>query len=221
MAKYLKAVLAVVCVLGVGLNCVCAEEPVKMRKDMEAEMALDTVENVIDEKAGQEAAEYMVGVDDVVELVVLQPEKLAVTATVSPDGNITFPYIGTVQVKGSTLTGIQSDVQARLADGYMKYPVVVVTLKESRSKKFFVYGEVMKPGTYYLDENTTVLKAISMAGGFTKYGSSSRVKVLRPRKDAPGYEAVKVDIKAVMDGASSDDVALKSNDIVVVSEGMF
>ena len=31
-----------------------------------------------------------------------------------------------------------------------------------------VYGEVMKPGSYPLEDNVTVLKAISIAGGFTK-----------------------------------------------------
>lgn len=220
MVKYSRITLAVVCVLSLCSVFVYAEEPVKLQKDTKAEMALDMAEGVVGAKA-QDKADYMVGIDDVIEIVILQPEKLAVTATVSPDGNITFPYIGSVQVKGQTLGGIQNEIQARLADGYMKYPVVVVTLKESRSKKFFVYGEVIKPGTYFLEENTTVLKAITMAGGFTKYGSSSRVKVLRPKKNAPGYEAIKVNMNAVMNGASTDDVVLEPNDIIVVSEGIF
>jgi hypothetical protein len=60
-----------------------------------------------------------------------------------------------------------------------------------------------------------------MAGGFSKFGSSSGVKVLRPRKDGPGYDARKVNIKAVMDGSTSDDMMLVQGDIVVVSEGAF
>jgi len=164
---------------------------------------------------------YKVGIEDVLDISILQPEKLSTMVTVSPDGSISFPYIGNVNVKGLTLTEIQNQIQARLADGYMKYPVVSVSLRESRSKKFFVYGEVMKPGTYYLEDKTSVLKAISMAGGFTKYGSSSRVKVLRPRKDEAGYESIKVNIKAVMDGVFEADVLLQPEDMVVVSEGIF
>jgi len=97
---------------------------------------------------------------------VLQPEKLFSSVVVSPDGSISFPYIGSVMVKGQTLSDVQRTIESKLADGYMKYPIVSVALKESRSRKFFVYGEVMKPGTYYINENVTVLRGITMAGGF-------------------------------------------------------
>ncbi len=120
-----------------------------------------------------------------------------------------------------TLTGLQEQIQKRLSEGYMKYPVVSVFLRENRSKKFFVYGEVAKPGTYLIDENTSVLKAISMAGGFTKYGSSSRIKVLRPKQGDSGYETIKVNIGAAMNGNPQADVILHSGDMVVVSEGVF
>jgi len=164
---------------------------------------------------------YIIGIDDVLDISVLQPEKLMATVTVAPDGFITFPYIGSVQAKGVTLSKIQNEIQGRLGNGYMRYPVVAVSLRESRSRKFFLYGEVMKPGTYGLEENTTVLRAISMAGGFSKFGSSSHVKILRPLKDKPGYEAIKVNIKAVMDGRAREDTLLQPGDIVVVSEGVF
>lgn len=166
-------------------------------------------------------SEYTVGIDDVLEISILQPEKLLTTVTVAPDGSIAFPYIGNVQVKGMTLGQIQDEIQTRLADGYMKYPVVSVSLTASRSRKFFVYGEVINPGTYPIKEKATVLKAISMAGGFTRFGSSSRVKVLRLKKDAPGYETIKVNIKGVMNGSSEADIILQPEDIVVVSEGIF
>lgn len=164
---------------------------------------------------------YTIGVDDILEISVLQPDELLRVVNVAPDGTITFPYIGTVKVKGLTVAQIKEEVQAALADGYMKYPVVVVSLQESRSQNFFVYGEVMKPGTYRMAENTTVLRAISMAGGFSKFGSASRVKVLRPKEAQAGYETLKIDIKKVMDGNSDDDVLLKAGDMVVVSEGAF
>ena len=165
-------------------------------------------------------SEYTIGVDDLLEINILQPDKLSATVTVAPDGSITFPYIGTVYVKGMTLAQIEQQIQSKLADGYMKYPVVSVALKESRSRKFFVYGEVIKPGAYPLEENTTVLRAISIAGGFTKFGSSSRVKVLRQRKDPPGYETIKVDIKTVMEGNSDQDLVIQPGDVVVISEGI-
>jgi polysaccharide export outer membrane protein len=164
--------------------------------------------------------DYKVGNEDILDIAVLQPEQLALTVTVSPDGSITFPYIGKVDVKGKTPSEVQEEIQSRLADGYLKYPVVSVAVKESRSKKFYVYGEVLKPGTYFLEDNMTVLKAISTAGGFTKYGSSSRVKVLRPKANAAGYETMKANMKLIMNGLAKD-IVLEPGDIVQVEEGVF
>jgi len=164
--------------------------------------------------------DYTIGNEDILDIAVLQPEQLALTVTVSPDGSITFPYIGKVDVKGKTPSEVQEEIQSRLADGYLKYPVVSVAVKESRSKKFFVYGEVIRPGTYFLEDNMTVLKAISTAGGFTKYGSSSRVKVLRPKANAAGYETIKANMKLIMNGLSKD-IVLEPGDIVQVEEGVF
>ena len=165
--------------------------------------------------------EYAIGVDDVLEINIIQPDPRVTTLTVAPDGCITFPYIGNVMVKDKTLTQVQEEVQSRLANGYLNYPVVTAALKESRSRRFFVYGEVNKPGPYPLEENLTVLRGISMAGGFTKFGSASRVKVLRPKPKSFSYETLKVDLKRVMNGNDNEDVAIKPGDMIVVSEGIF
>ena len=167
------------------------------------------------------STDYQVGPNDILDINVLQPEQLTNTETVSPDGNITFPYIGTVPVKGQTLAQIQDDIQKRLSDGYMKYPVVSVSLKESHSRRFFVYGEVVRPGAYDIEENMTVLRGISLAGGFSQFGSASRVKVLRLKKGTGGYDVIKVNVKDVMDGVADADPAIDQGDIIVVSEGIF
>ncbi len=167
----------------------------------------------------EEPTEYTVGIDDILTVAVLQPEQILNDVVVSPDGSIAFPYIGNFNIKGMTINEIQKEIQSKLADGYLKYPSVVVSLKESRSRKFYVYGEVIKPGPYQMEEKATVLRAISMAGGFTRFGSASRVKILRP-KSTGGYELIQVNIKSVMDGNSLEDITLKSGDIIVVSEGI-
>jgi len=172
-------------------------------------------------KNDERSAEYTVGVEDILEISVLQPDEILRVVNVGPDGTISFPYIGSVMVKDLTVPQIQEKIQTALADGYLKYPVVLVALQESRSRNFFVYGEVTKPGSYPLVANSTVLRAISMAGGFTKFGSSSRVKVLRPKENEPGYNTIKIDIKNVMSGDTGQDILLMPGDMVVVSEGVF
>ncbi len=165
--------------------------------------------------------DYKIGIGDIVEVRILKPETTTDRATVTPGGQISVAYIGTVYVKGKSITEVQKEIQWRLASGYLRYPVVVVALIESRSMNFTVSGEVIRPGTYPLQEKTTVLKAISMAGGFTRFGSKSRVKLLRPYPDKPGYESIKINLHKAMDGDAKEDIILKPGDIVVVSEGFF
>ncbi len=170
--------------------------------------------------AGEET-EYTVGVGDILEVRILKPDTSTERVTVSPDGDISMAYIGSLKVKGLTISKIQQLIQTRLANGFLKYPVVAVSLIESHSRNFTISGEINRPGTYPLGDNTTVLKAISIGGGFTRFGSSSKVKVLRPRKDRPGYMKIDVDVNKVMDGNAEADIVLEPGDIVVVSEGFF
>lgn len=167
------------------------------------------------------SAGYTVGPADVLGIDIIEPDKISTRATVSPDGSITAPYIGQVNVIGLTANQIREIIEKRLADGYLKFPSVMVSLLESHSRRFFVYGAVIRPGEYDLPEKMTVLRAISMAGGFTRFGSSSRVKVLRERKSSTGYESIKINIKAVMDGDSKADLPIENGDIIVTSEGIF
>lgn len=167
------------------------------------------------------AKSYTVGIGDILEVSILKPEQLKNTVTVSPAGEISVAYLGTINVIGKTVGQVQKIIQWRLARGYLKYPVVVVSLLKSHSRKFTISGEVIRPGTYALEVNTTVLKAISIAGGFTRFGSKSKIKILRPRKDRPGYNSIIVDLQKVMDGKGEADIEIVAGDIIIVSEGLF
>jgi protein involved in polysaccharide export with SLBB domain len=171
--------------------------------------------------AGLARADYAVGVGDVLEINVLRPEPMIVNVTVAPDGNITFPYIGNVSVRGMGLGAMQEEIQSRLADGYLKYPVLTVYLKEVKSQKYTVAGQVNKPGSYPLEDGMTVMTAISVAEGFAKYGNSSRVKLLRKKENSNGYDTIHVNVKNAQNGGGADDPELKSGDMIVVSEGLF
>lgn len=167
------------------------------------------------------AEEYKVGIGDILEVRILKPDQSTDRVTVSPSGDISVAYLGSVKVKNKTISQIQRNIQIRLANGYLKYPVVTVSLIESRSRNFTITGEVNEPGTYPLSDNTTVLKAISVAGGFTRFGSKSKVRILRPRGDRPGYTKIEVDVEKVMDGDARADIIIEPGDIIVISESFF
>jgi polysaccharide export outer membrane protein len=173
--------------------------------------------------APQEAAtpgkEYEVGVDDVLDINIIKPEPIASAAVVAPDGTITLPYIGNVQAKGQTLSKIQDEVQKRLA-GYMEYPVVSVSLRQTRSQKFIIYGQVVQPGAYPVEEGMTLLHAITKAGGFIVPGSTGKIRILRPKPAGSKAEVIKSDITAILSGAKQN-IAVLPGDTIVVSVDKF
>ncbi|GAB4533969.1 MAG: hypothetical protein Fur0020_00120 [Thermodesulfovibrionia bacterium] len=89
-----------------------------------------------------------------------------------------------------------------------------------KNKTFLIYGEVQKIGEFPLTDGMTVFKAITIAGGFNKWGSPSNIKILRPREDNKEFDIIKVNVKRVIDGDASADIPLKPGDIVVVSSGI-
>jgi len=74
---------------------------------------------------------------------------------------------------------------------------------------YFIYGEVKSPGSYKLRRDTTILKAVIMAGGFTEKASKRRIKIRRKE----GEETIKVRVKL-------DDPVLPQ-DTIIVPESFF
>ncbi len=85
-----------------------------------------------------------------------------------------------------------------------------------RSESFFIEGEVEKPGQYILEDDLTVEKAITMAGGITEGGQHGKVKVRRKRENTAGYDDIQIDLKGVIEGSVKEDVPLQPDDIVIV-----
>ncbi|MFZ5940812.1 MAG: polysaccharide biosynthesis/export family protein [Bacteroidota bacterium] len=129
---------------------------------------------------------------------------------VNDSGYVTVPIIGDIQVTGMTLDEARKEIQKKAAV-YLKDATVIVKLL---SFKFSVIGEVNRPGTYRnLNNQLTVLEAISMAGDITDYGDRSRVLVLRPADN--GTRTYRIDLKS-KDLLSSEAFFLLPNDLVIV-----
>jgi polysaccharide export outer membrane protein len=79
-----------------------------------------------------------------------------------------------------------------------------------RAPKFYIYGEVQRPGAYRLDRNMTVVQALSSGGGLTPRGTERGLRI--KRRDADG--------KLQVLNAKHDDV-LQADDVVYVQESLF
>lgn len=163
--------------------------------------------------------DYKVGAGDVLEVTVEGQEELNRAVTVAPDGTIAFPLVGSLDVKGKTVAEINALIEGALKDGYIMYPQVNTSLKDAKNKVFYVYGEVKSPGSYQFGEDMTILKAICLAGGLTKYGSESNIRILRNSNDEKEYKTIKVNLKNITGGGEKDkDVTIETGDTIIVSD---
>ena len=165
-----------------------------------------------------EAEAYLIGPDDILEVSVYALEKPDETAilsrTVGQDGRIALPWVGGVSVAGLPAAGAVERIEAAYADRYLKDPQVAVTVTERLSKQVVVTGAVKTPGVFPLTENrTTVIQAISMAGGLTKEAGDN---VLLMRAGGKG-ELVSIDVTGLMDeGDTRLNLQVGEGDIVSV-----
>ena len=131
--------------------------------------------------------DYLVGPDDVLEISIFEWELSAVTKTlefrVSETGIIPLPSLGAVSVGGKSIAGIQAEIEKQLAaKGVLQNPRVGVSVKEYRSRRIAVIGEVGSPGVYAIHENvTTLLDMLTLAGG-TSSGAGQLAYILRKQK---------------------------------------
>ncbi|HVV83440.1 MAG TPA: polysaccharide biosynthesis/export family protein [Kofleriaceae bacterium] len=129
------------------------------------------------------------GADDQLEITVYlgggseKVEDISKIYPVSADGGLSFPMIGTVQAAGRTATDVEKEIRDRLADGYIVNPNVTVQVKEYRSKKISIFGEVRKPGTLSWRPSMTINEAISDAAGFTAMARPNASVVTRRGDD--------------------------------------
>ena len=80
----------------------------------------------------------------------------------------------------------------------------------ARAGLFYITGEVRKPDAYKHEEGLTVIKAVTMAGGFTDKASSGRIKIIRKSGDK----------EKVIEKAAMDEKVLP-DDIILVPESFF
>ena len=109
--------------------------------------------------------DYRIGPEDLLEISVLEAPDLNRTVRVSDDGTISLALLGSIQTAGLTTRELQSDLQERLRNTYMKDPQVSVFVQEMRSHPVSVFGAVEKPGVYQIRSAKTLIEVLSMAQG--------------------------------------------------------
>jgi polysaccharide export outer membrane protein len=123
--------------------------------------------------------DYKIGPEDLLEISVFEEEKLNKTLRVSSQGNISFPLLGVLRVKGLTTNELEKEIRDLLAEKYLQNPNVSVFIKEYRSQRISMIGMVEKPGVFEITGQKTVLDMLALAGGL-KEDAGQLLFLIRP-----------------------------------------
>jgi polysaccharide biosynthesis/export protein len=159
--------------------------------------------------------EYVIGVSDVISISVYHMADLSGGGTVRPDGVVTMPLIGELQVAGKTPTQVRDEMKKRLATYVKDDAVINVSVTGFNSYRFIVSGNVNHAGSFSQKYYVTVSEAIAMAGGPNKF-AGDQIVILRA--DAKGkIREIPVSFKAITSGQhQQQDIAIVSGDTVLV-----
>jgi polysaccharide biosynthesis/export protein len=165
-------------------------------------------------KSFQSDTAFIIGPADVLEIVVMKEPDLSKTIPVRPDGKILLPLVNEVQAAGKTPVQLQSDLEKAFSKFYEQVTVSVL-VREINSYKFSITGKVKNPGTYKMSADTTLLEAISMAGGFVEFASTNSIKVFR--KGSENSKSIRIKYSKIISGKDpSQNIIIKPGDTIIV-----
>ena len=164
---------------------------------------------------------YRLGPGDQLQIEVWGASEANITQKVTPDGFISIPNVGPINVNGLTVQAATNRIKAKLSQIYSGMGTtnvnlstdVKVSLGQIRTIQVNIMGEVARPGTYALSSFSTVFHALYKAGGMSQMGSLRNIKVVRG-----GRTVATVDVyDYIINGRSHSDIRLQEGDVILAS----
>lgn len=136
--------------------------------------------------------------------------------------------IGEIRAEGISTVALEKAIAAKLGEGYIVNPQVTATVKEYKSQRVFVMGEVNQPGTYSVTRENNLLFVLSQAGGPTKEAGEELV-VIRPGRRVDRAltleeaakakeQIIQANLRDVLAGDQKNNIAIRDADTVIVSK---
>jgi polysaccharide export outer membrane protein len=167
--------------------------------------------------------EYRVAPGDVLQVFVWREPDLSREVRVRTDGYLTVPLLGDVFAVAKTPSELSGELAKQLGR-FITAPTVTITVVSSSSQRFFVVGEVGRPGEYPLISRTTVLQALALAGGFREFAKTDEIKIIRQevlvgvdKRPFTREIVLPVSYKSIARGEDlQQNYVLKPSDVIVV-----
>jgi polysaccharide export outer membrane protein len=128
-------------------------------------------------EAAGETTDYRLGIGDRVRVIVYNEQSLSGEFAVSAAGSLSFPLIGDIAATSKTASQVASEIQAKLANGYLRDPKV--SMEVITYRPYFILGEVKTPGQYPYANGLTITNAIATAAGYTPRADKKVVFIRR------------------------------------------
>lgn len=207
----LKNVLVVLSMTGVTLVAQQQERGAPPPAPVKTEAPKATPGQTTDTaSAGVDPRVYVVGPEDVLFIRVWREMDFTASYIVRPDGKITIPLVGDVQAAGLTPERLGEQLKQALSD-FINAPDVTVTVTQVNSKKFYITGQVFRPGEFPLVVPTRVFDALSNAGGFRDFANKKKIVIIR------GAERIRFNYTDMLRGKNPEqNVFLENGDTIVV-----
>ena len=158
---------------------------------------------------------YRIGAGDVLQIAVWkEPDASVQSVVVRADGKISVPLVKEVEVLGMTVAEAETMLSEKLSQ-FIHGADVTVVPKEIHSLKVYLLGGVRKQGPLILAAPTTVLQAITEAGGLTDEAKPKKIYILR--KENGQQVRYPFNYNAVIKGERMEqNIILHPEDIIVI-----
>ncbi len=155
--------------------------------------------------------DYVLGPGDNLIIDIYGASQKSLSLMVSPEGTITVPGYGPIQLSGLTVSAAQGRLRQTLGARYSSSELRL-TLGQTRTIQVNVMGEVQTPGTYHLSAFSSVFHALYKAGGIRDLGTLRNIRVIRG-----GKVVTTVDVyDYILNGRLTGNILLKEDDVIQV-----
>ncbi len=169
-----------------------------------------------------EAMAYKVGPGDVLKVFVWKEPELSGELLVRFDGKVTIPLLGDMEASGRPPDQLAAEV-AKAFRRFLAAPQVTIGVVSSNNARFFVLGQVARPGDFPLRGRTTVLQGLALAGGLREFAKTDSIVIVRQDKGfflpkgRPSEAFITVNYKK-LEGARDvgENVVLRPGDTILV-----
>jgi len=197
------------------------DRPVQRKEEVKPDLAPGTKPTILETDSARQAGatavtggtitaapvdprSYVIGPEDILAITVWREADFTRAVQVRPDGKFTLPLVGDIVAAGLTPNAL-AEVLTKELSKLINQPLVSVSLQSVQSKKYYITGEVNRTGSFPLVVPTTILEALTNAGGFHEYAKKGKIYILR------GTQRIKFNYNDVIKGKKLEQNILVEN----------